>query len=240
MQNAAFRAVGLDWTYELLDVDAENLETAVAGLRAADVAGANVTIPHKRAVMSWLDALDQQALGVEAVNTVVNHGGRLTGFNTDVEAIRDAIAEVGVEPKGAQAVILGAGGSARAAAAALQGAHLTVASRHPEIVDLPAVVIPWNDPSLPRMVMAADLLINATSLGRGGEMPLDADLLPRRGAVIDLVYVAGGTPLVRAARALGLPTADGWGILLAQGARSFELWTGRLAPLEQMRETLQP
>jgi shikimate dehydrogenase len=137
-------------------------------------------------------------------------------------------------------VVLGAGGSARAAAVALDGAHLTFVSRHPDDADLPGKVIAWSDPSLPVLVRSADLLLNATPLGRRQEMPIRPAALPRDGAVIDLVYVTGGTPLVRKARSLGLRTADGWGVLLAQGARSFEVWTGRSAPLEAMRETLEP
>jgi shikimate dehydrogenase len=90
------------------------------------------------------------------------------------------------------------------------------------------------------MTRSADVLINATPLGRREEMPLRPGALPAAGAVVDLVYVTGGTPLVRKARSLGLRTADGWGILLAQGVRSFELWTGRHAPADAMRQTLQP
>jgi shikimate dehydrogenase len=99
-------------------------------------------------------------------------------------------------------------------------------------------VVAWSDHSWTSHVRDADLLLNATPLGRREEMPLRPNALPRAGAVIDLVYVRGGTPLVRKARSLGLRTADGWGILLAQGARSFEIWTGKPAPLEAMRQTL--
>jgi shikimate dehydrogenase len=98
----------------------------------------------------------------------------------------------------------------------------------------------WDDPGLATQTRSADLLVNATPLGRRDEMPLRPNGLPRSGAVIDLVYVKGGTPLVRKARSLGLRTADGWEILLAQGARSFELWTGRPAPIDAMRQTLEP
>lgn len=240
MHNAAFGALGLDWTYELLDVEAEDLSDAVAGLRSPDTAGANVTIPYKQAVMEQLDGVDAEALRARAVNTILNEGGRLAGSNTDVAAIRAAVDEVGVEPRGANVVILGAGGAARASAVALAGAHLTFATRHPEDADMPGHVVAWDDPGLHTLTHAADLLINATPLGRRDEMPLRPAALPRTGAVIDLVYVKGGTPLVRKARSLGLRTADGWGILLAQGARSFELWTGRRPPLDVMRETLQP
>ena len=240
MQNAAFRAVGLDWTYELLDVPPADLLAALSAMRRGDVAGANVTIPHKQPVMQFMDALDAEAVKAHAVNTIVHDGDRLVGSNTDIAAIREAIAGVGLEPRGASAVIFGAGASARAASVALEGAHVTFVSRHPDETDLPGRVIAWDDASLHGLVRAADLLINATPLGRRDEMPIRPAALPRDGAVIDLVYVTGGTPLVRKARSLGLRTADGWEILLAQGARSFEAWTGRAAPVSAMRETLQP
>ena len=240
MHNAAFRALGMDWTYELLDVPPGDLPAALKGLRDPDIAGANVTIPHKQAVMEHMDALDPEAVRARAVNTIVRDGDRLVGSNTDIAAIRSAIASVGVEPSGANVVIFGAGGSARAAAVALEGAHLTFVSRRPDEVDVPGRTIAWDDGSLHALVRAADLLVNATPLGRRDEMPIRPAALPRDGAVIDLVYVTGGTPLVRKARSLGLRTADGWEILLAQGASSFVLWTGRPAPVSAMRETLQP
>ncbi|GAC1509010.1 MAG: shikimate dehydrogenase [Candidatus Dormibacteraceae bacterium] len=241
MHNAAFRALSLEWTYELLDVLPEELPAAMERLRQADVAGANVTIPYKQAVMSHLESVDPQAVKARAVNTIVRDGGRLVGSNTDIAAIRAAVAAVGIDPKGAEAVILGAGGSARASAVALEGAHVTFVSRHPEDgEELPGRSIAWDDPSLPALVRSADLLVNATPLGRRDEMPIRPAALPRDGAVIDLVYVTGGTPLVRKARSLGLRTADGWEVLLAQGTRSFETWTGRPAPVTAMRDTLQP
>jgi shikimate dehydrogenase len=240
MHNAAFRVLGLDWTYELLDVSPGELAKALGGLRREDVAGANVTIPYKQAVMESMDALDAEAVRARAVNTIVRDGNRLVGSNTDIAAIRAAIASVGIDPGGANVVIFGAGGSARAASVALGGAHVTFVSRHPDETDLPGRVIAWDDASLHGLVRAADLLVNATPLGRRDEMPIRPAALPRDGAVIDLVYVTGGTPLVRKARSLGLRAADGWEILLAQGARSFEAWTGQAAPVSAMRDTLQP
>jgi shikimate dehydrogenase len=240
MQNAAFGALGLDWTYELMDVPASELPAAIEQLRASDVAGANVTIPHKLAVMERLDGLDADAMKAHAVNTISREGTRLVGSNTDVAGIRTAISDVGLQPKDANVIILGAGGSARAAAVALDGAHLTFVSRHPVDDDLPGRVIAWSDRALPGLVRSADLLLNATPLGRREEMPIRPAALPKSGAVIDLVYVTGGTPLIRKARSLGLRAADGWGVLLAQGAISFKVWTGREAPLDAMRETLAP
>lgn len=238
MHNAAFAALHMDWTYELLDIPSPQLPDAMRRVRSPDTGGANVTIPFKLAVMDHLDVIDPEALRARAVNTIAREGDRLVGSNTDVAGIRSAIAEVGLEPRGAEVVILGAGGSARAAAIALEGAHLTFVARRPDDVDVPGRVVAWSDPAWTRRARSADLLLNATPLGRRDEMPLRPNALPHDGAVIDLVYVRGGTPLARKARSLGLRTADGWGILLAQGARSFEIWTGKPAPLEAMRQTL--
>jgi shikimate dehydrogenase len=240
MHTAAFEALGMDWTYDLLDIPPDQLGGAVAALRAPDVAGANITIPYKQAVMEHLDSVAADALRVRAVNTILNDGGRLGGYNTDISAIRTALDETGVEPENASAVILGAGGSARAAAAALDGAHVTFVCRRPHQADVPGKTIAWADPAVPALTRSADVLVNATPLGRREEMPLRPAALPKMGAVIDLVYVTGGTPLVRKARSLGLPTVDGWEILLAQGATSFLMWTGRAAPMDAMRQTLQP
>jgi shikimate dehydrogenase len=242
MQSAAFGAAGLDWTYDLLDVPPPALADAIHQLRAPDAAGANVTIPYKLAVMEHLDRLDADALRAHAVNTISRDGELLVGSNTDVAGIQSALEEVGVtDPRGAKVVVLGAGGSARAAAVALEGAHITFVARNPAGAgELPGHVTAWLDQGWQSDVRSADLLLNATPLGRREEMPLRPNALPKKGAVIDLVYVAGGTPLIRKARSLGLRTADGWSVLVAQGARSFEIWTGKLAPIDAMREALTP
>jgi shikimate dehydrogenase len=239
MQEAAFRAAGLAWRYELLDVPSDRLAEAVGGLRSPAFAGANVTIPYKVAVVPLLDEVEGAAAEVGAVNTICNRGGRLIGSNTDVAGIRAALGAVGVEAMGARVVVLGAGGSARAAAVALRGAHLTFVARRPEAAaGLGGEVVGWSDPAWPARVRHGDLLVNATPLGRRGEMPVRPAALPPRGAVIDLVYVRGGTPLVRTARRLGLRCADGWSVLLAQGAAAFQAWTSMPAPLEAMRAAL--
>jgi shikimate dehydrogenase len=200
--------------------------------------GANVTIPHKLAVMRLLDELEGDAVEAGAVNTIRRDGDRLIGSNTDVVGVRVALGAVGVEPVGARAVVLGVGGSARAAGIALRGAELTFVARRPEAGGaLPGRVMAWSEPWEP-LVRHADVVINATPLGRRGEMPMRPAYLPPRGAIVDLVYAEGGTPLVRRARQLGLRCVDGWSVLLAQGAAAFHAWTGRPAPVEAMRETL--
>jgi shikimate dehydrogenase len=239
MQNAAFHATGLDWTYELLDVPPEGLERALNAVKAKDSAGANVTIPHKLTVMRHLDRLDPEALRAHAVNTLSRESDHLVGSNTDIAGITAATTELGFEARGATVIVLGAGGSARAVAVALEGAHLTFVARHPDRVgEMPGAVVAWGSAEWPSLARSADLLVNATPLGRRDEMPLRPNALPEKGAVLDLVYVSGGTPLVRKARSLGLRAVDGWTVLLAQGARSFEIWTGRPAPVDAMRAAM--
>ncbi|HEX6489703.1 MAG TPA: shikimate dehydrogenase [Candidatus Dormibacteraeota bacterium] len=238
MQTAGFRAAGLDgWSYELLDVPAESVPDAVGRLRDPGVAGANVTIPHKLAVLELCDDVEPQARAVGAVNTVVNDGGTLRGSNTDIGAIRGALTEVGVQPgPHVRALILGGGGSARAAGAALEGSRIVFALRRPAHPELPGDVVDWGERDA--LARDADVLINATPLGRSGEEPVAPANLPRAGAVIDLVYTPAGTPLQRAARDAGLRTVDGWSVLLAQGAASFKAWTGVEAPIDEMRAAL--
>jgi shikimate dehydrogenase len=239
MQQAAFAAVGLDWTYGLMDVPAEGLADAVRELREPGCAGANVTIPHKVAVIGLLDGLEGDAEAAGAVNTIRKVDDGLVGSNTDVVAMRVELSSVGVEPLGAEVLVLGVGGSARAAAVALRDARLTFVARRPEAgAGLPGQVLGWDDRGWQERARHVDLIVNATPLGRRGEMAIPPGCLPSRGAVIDLVYTAGGTPLVRRARQAGLRTADGWGMLLAQGAAAFEAWTGMAPPIEAMRAAL--
>jgi shikimate dehydrogenase len=237
MQNAAFAAAGLgSWTYELLDVPETDLSRAVEGLRDEAVAGANVTIPHKLAAAALVDEVDSTAAATGAVNTIVNRAGRLRGSNTDVAGIRAALAELEVEvTPSLRVLVLGGGGSARAALAAVAGARAVLAVRRPD-AELPATAVAWEERG--ELARDSDLVINCTPLGRDGEEVLSPDDLPAGGAVLDLVYAAGGTPLVREARRRGLRSADGWSVLLEQGAAAFTIWTGLPAPRAAMREAL--
>jgi len=238
MQRAAFAAAGLsDWEYELCDVAPERLGAAAAQLRDPAFAGANVTIPHKVSVMNHLDRVEGEAGEVGAVNTIAKRGDGLIGLNTDVDGVRAALEDVGVEPAGATALVLGVGGSARAVAAALRGARVTYVARRPEAAGPLQPVLAWADPAWHQLAATADLVVNATPLGRHGEEALPPGVEPA-GAVIDLVYAQGGTPLTALARRLGRPCADGWTILLAQGAAAFTAWTGRPAPVEAMAVAL--
>jgi len=239
MQEAAFRASGLDWSYRLLDVRPEDLGAAVEVLRGPQWAGANVTIPHKVSVLPLLDDVDATAREVGAVNFIRRDGRRLLGSNTDVDGVRAALAELGITPSaGLEVVVLGVGGSARACAVAFAGARVTWVSRGSSRPSLGGPVLPWDGPRWHSLARAADLLVNTTPIGRDGDMPCSEDDIPVRGAVMDLVYASPTTPLVAAARAAGRPAADGWTVLVGQGAASFRAWTGLEPPLDAMRGAL--
>lgn len=229
MQNAAFAALALDWAYVPLDVAPEGLRAAVDGLRALGFAGANVTIPHKTAVVALCDQVDEVARRAGSVNTLVLRDGRVLGSSTDGEAVTGA-----VEAAGADALVLGAGGAARAVVAALRdagAARVRVAARDHGRAEALGEAAPW-----PPDASAATLVVNATPVR---DEPL---VEPRPGQqVVDLAYRPDGTPtaLVAAARAAGCArVVDGLEVLVRQGAASFERWTGLPAPVEIMRKAL--
>ncbi len=247
MQQPALDALGIAATYELWPTTTEDLPTRIMGLRAPDVLGANVTVPHKRAVMSLLDEVSPRARRAGAVNTIVRRGDRLLGENTDIDGFATALREVCPDPEGRDALILGAGGAARAVVLALESvsvSQIAVANRSGERLDqlvsdlAPTTVarVPYDDTALRRAMEAATLVINATALGwNTGESPLSLDLidaLPVDALVVDLTYRE--TDLLAAARQRGLATLDGLPMLVYQGARSLELWTGRAAPVDLM------
>jgi shikimate dehydrogenase len=242
MQNAAFAARGLDWAYVPLAVQPARLEEAVAGLAALGFAGGNVTIPHKTAVLAYCDELDPVAERAGSVNTLVVEGGRLLGSSTDGAAVVDQ-----VEAPGAKVLVLGAGGAAQAVATALVEAgcaSLRVAGRTTERAHALAsrllTLFPEHDVGAldvwPPEAGEASLVVNATPVR---DEPL---LEPRPGqTVIDLAYKADGSPtaLVAAARERGSQVIDGLDVLVAQGAASFERWTGVAAPVEVMRAAVR-
>ncbi len=224
----------IDGAYIPLRIRPGDFATAMRGLLASGFAGANVTIPHKLAAFDICDSVDDTARRAGAVNTLVFCGDRITGSNTDGYGFVANLRSYSVEPAAGPALLLGAGGSARAVAAALQdaGATVTVANRTRAradalALDLPGLrVVDWDA----RNAVLADhaLVVNATPLGMVGHDPLDLDLsrAPSSLAVADNVYVPLETPLLGAARALGLRTVEGLGMLLHQAVPGFHAWFG--------------
>lgn len=248
MHNAAFRARGLEARYELRPADVGEAEAVVAELRDGTFQGFNVTTPLKTVLASAAELADDAARA-GAVNTLWIREGRLVGALTDVEGVREPLAQAGVA--GGVGLVLGAGGASRAAVLALEslGCQAVVAARRPAHAAAmlsavaardPAAVIELGDEAvLARTLARATAVVQATPLGRGGEwlaLPWDA---ARSGLVVlDMIYRPRRTPfLVDAARA-GATTLEGWQMLLAQGARSFALWTEEEPPTDVMRAAL--
>ena len=271
MQNAGITGLGLDWRYLAADVEPARLREAVLGAAAMKFIGVNLTVPHKLLAMEFVDELDETARVWGAVNTIRFEGRdgetwrplaelpidfegevRTHGFNTDADAIIRSVREdLGVEPRGARVVLLGAGGAGRVAALRLategvgelylvnrttakaEAVRDEIAARFPEVrceVGYPAD-------------RRADLLLNATSLGLRADdaSPLDEDAFPVNGAphVYDMIYRPAETQLLQRAREAGARTANGLGMLLYQGVKALEIWCGRPAPVEIMRAALQ-
>lgn len=246
MHNAAFAALGIDARYDLWGTALADLPARIATLRAPDVLGANVTVPHKQAVMPLLDETSETARRIGAVNTIIPQGDRLRGDNTDAVGFRRSIEAAWPRRRIARAVILGAGGASRAVIVALQemGVEtITISNRTPAKATALAGEFgiaseTWDEVAVAAFP-AADILVNATALGWHGEMPIPVaalDRLPAGSLVMDLTYRQ--TPLLRAAGGRGLDVLDGLGMLVHQGARSFELWTGAEAPVDLMREAV--
>ena len=245
MQRAAFAATGLDATYDAVDVPPSRLAAAVAALRHEPWWGANVTVPHKTAVVPWLDDLSPAARRLGAVNTIVRRGDRLFGDNTDLPGFARALDALRLPLAGARAVVLGAGGAARAVVVALAdaGARLALHNRGAARARALATdlglsgVDLLDDDALRAAVAACDLLVQTTTVGMAGGppgSPLPPAVLPAAGAVVDLVYRPPRTPLLVAASAAGLPVQNGLPMLVWQGALSFEAWTGVAAPVDAM------
>jgi len=256
LQEAAFQARGLNWRYLTIEVRSEDLAGAMVGLRAFNMRGINLTIPHKVAVIQYLDRLSPEAELMGAVNTVVCEGDQLIGHNTDGKGfLRSVREDAGVDPKGKRIVFLGAGGAARAMTVelALAGAaHITIVNRTPsrgqelakllrEKTPAEAQFVHWQGEY--RVPPQADILVNATPVGlfpNVKEMPLVVmasirpDLL-----VCDVIPNPPRTAFLRAAEARGARTLDGLGMLVYQGAIAFQMWTGVEAPVNVMRRALE-
>jgi len=253
MHNAAFKKLGLDYVYLPFRVKREELGKAIEGMRALNIRGLNVTIPHKVAVIQFLDELDSLAEKIGAVNTIVNDNGVLRGYNTDATGFLRALVERGINPKGENVVILGAGGASRAISFILaeKGANLTILNRLLEldwakelsgrisqIFKREVSALELNRENLVAALEKADILINATSIGMSpnvDETLVTSKLIRPALVVFDIVYNPIKTRLLREAEEAAVETIGGLEMLLWQGALAFEKWTGVKAPLEVMR-----
>jgi shikimate dehydrogenase len=253
MHGAALAKLGIDATFQAWPTPPDRLAEAVLKLRAPDHLGASVTLPHKQAVIPLVDSLDGWASEIGAVNCIVNREGKLRGYNTDaggfIRALRE---EAAFDPAGSSAVMIGAGGAARAAAFALRRAgvqRLTIANRTVAraraLVDelrrgrfRPSAIELTRD-ALADVVPYADLIVNATSIGMSGgaaptASPVSADLISDRALAYDLVYSPPVTPFLREAERAGARALGGLSMLVYQGVEAFTLWTGREPPVDVM------
>jgi shikimate dehydrogenase len=255
MQQAAFDALEIDARYELWDRRQIDLGDAIAQLRGDEFLGANITIPHKEHVVPLVDRLSEEAQATGAVNVIARDGKRLVGHNTDVAGFKAALDKVvGKQKMPRQAVVLGAGGAARAVVSSLitEGfQRIVIFNRHlhraeglvrhfgrsAAHMDLRAM--PWHESVLEAELAKTKLLVNATALGMApGETPIPGELLPPDLFVIDLIYNPAVTQLLRDAASARDTVLGGELMLLQQGARAFELWTGKPAPVEVMQAEL--
>lgn len=244
MHNAALSTVGLrDWRYMRLALPPALFTEVVRALPARGFVGANVTIPHKEVALALADHASDLATAIGAANTLTFAAdGSIHADNTDAPGLIDALPATHA-PDGRRALVLGAGGSARAVVHALvvAGARVAIWNRTPERAVELAERFGAEAVEGP---VAADIVVNCTSVGLDGDrdsfktLPVAADYVGTESCVVDLVYRDGGTPLLAAARAWGAETVDGREILVAQGAASFERWTGRPAPRAEMRRAL--
>ena len=254
MQNAAFREKGVDYVYVAFRVKPEELGKAIDGMRALSIKGLNVTIPHKVAVIPFLDELDALAEKIGAVNTIVNQDGVLTGYNTDASGFLQALMDGGIDPEGKNIAVLGAGGASRAISLILadRGAHLVIlnrlleldwakelAGRISQLFGREVEALELNRENLVEALGKADILVNATSVGMSpnpDQTAVDRDLLSPGLIVFDIVYNPIKTRLLMEAEAAGAQTISGIDMLAWQGALAFEKFTGSKAPIELMRK----
>jgi len=243
LHNAAFEALGLDWVYVAFPVQRGRGADAVAAVRALGLAGLNVTMPHKEDVAGACDELSADAAALRSVNTVVGRAdGSTFGDSTDGPGFLDALADEGIEVGGTPVLVLGAGGAARAVVRALGDAgagDIAVLNRTRSKAETAAALAGGaGRVGGPDDVVAAEIVVNATSvgMGEGGSIPVDPGLLHAGQLVVDLVYFPLRTPLLAAAEAAGATGLDGLGMLVHQAGHAFRQWTGQAPPLAAMAE----
>jgi shikimate dehydrogenase len=256
MHNAAFAAFGMNWRYLAFEVNPKNLRAAIEGAKAMNLAGINLTVPHKLLAVKMVDELEESAKKWGAVNTIKfetakDGKNRAIGFNTDADAIVTALREdLKLKLRGAKVLLLGAGGAGRTAALKLASenvSELFLVNRTQSKAEEIAGEIKKQFPSVKIVVgfpeTNVDLILNATSLGLKPDdvLPLDEKQfsLKQTRAVYDMIYRPVETKLLAAAKKSGCKTANGLGMLLHQGAKAFEIWTGKPAPLDVMRKALE-
>ena len=256
IHNAAIAALGLDYVYVPFHVQPDNLGAAIEGFRAANVVGINVTIPHKQNVVPYLDEISREATLIGAVNTLIFKDGTISGENTDAPGFLQAMQEEGLDvPQGGAAVVIGAGGSARAivVALALAGVRticitnrtvsraVALATDLSEKTGVSIYGIGLDDPKLSNAVGTSQLIVNTASTSMDVSYPLliDPEWLEPQSIVYDIVYTPPETRLLRAAAEKDCHTIGGLGMLVHQGAIAFERWTGVNPPVEIMRQALQ-
>ncbi|MBJ6799270.1 shikimate dehydrogenase [Geomonas propionica] len=248
LHNAAFQALGMDWVYVPFPVPPERLAEGIAGLKSVGVAGFSVTIPHKVAIIPLLDQVTPEAELIGAVNTVVAREGKLTGHNTDgiglIAALREKLC---FDPAGKNVLVLGAGGAARSAVVSLAlagAAGVTIANRSLDTAAALAQLVAarltqtaFTTRGLDSLSDAGftgsfDLVVNTTSVGMAGDSFAGFALssLKSGACLYDMVYAPPVTPLLAQAGALGIPCANGFAMLVAQGEAAFRIWTGATAP----------
>lgn len=257
MQNAAIEALKLNYIYVPFEVRPEGLERAVYGIRALGISGMNVTIPHKEAVMNFLDEIDGSAELIGAVNTILNRNGKIIGYNTDSPGyIRSLREDAGFDPKGKTIIVIGAGGAAMGIIAGLflsDASEIIIANRtigkaekikvnYTERCRGRSIQIktaPLSYLKDPKVLSSVDLIVNTTSMGLEGMAP-DVDFASTSPHVLisDIAYKPPVTAFLRKARDAGRKTVGGLGMLIYQGAISFEIWTGEKAPVDVMKKAL--
>ncbi len=250
MHNAAFEALKIDYVFLAFKVQAAEVEKAMGGVRALNIHGLNVTMPHKNAVIKYLDQLDPTAKTIGSANTILNKDGRLLGFNTDGVGALNALEQNDVKLKGKNVVLLGAGGAAKAIAYTLaqEAREVTILNRTKQTgIDLVKLLTQKRNDNvyvglqdeIPKYLEKANVLINATSVGmepNANQILVQPEWLRPDLAVMDIVYNPIETKLARDAKAAGCKVVSGVEMLIYQGAASFEIWTACKAPVEVMRK----
>jgi shikimate dehydrogenase len=253
IQNAAFRSTGLNAVYVPFPIGKAKLSSAIHGLKALGVKGFNVTTPYKTATLRYVDKVDTEAAELGSINTVKNEGDELTGFDTDGPGAISAIEQAGTSVRGRTFLMLGAGGAACAIAYALagRGCSLRLTNRTlPKARNLAKALhakfgvktecIPLSRHALRQSLRQADIILNASSMGMSGRHnpPIERNWIRKDQWVFDIVYRPTQTKLLRDAASVGARTINGLDLLVNQGARSFTLWTGRKAPINEMRRAI--